>query len=79
MTKEQKKNIKRLARLRRTSGDKLMMYDDELNRAFEEIGVDFTSYEFGLNSIFLITEPKYCEKGVLKILSEIEKEGEINV
>ena len=53
MTKEQKKNIQRLARLRRKSGEKLMQYDTELNDAFEEIGVNFSSYECGINSVSL--------------------------
>ncbi len=73
MTQEQKKNIKRLIKLRRKAGEKLMNYDSELEKAFNEIGVDFASYDWGLNSVFLITEPKYCERQALKLLCEVEK------
>lgn len=76
MTKEQRKKIKRLIELRKKAGERLMVYDGELEKAFGEVGVDFASCECGLNSVFLITEPDYCKDQALKLLCEIEKGGE---
>ena len=76
MTKEQRKNIKRLIRLREKAGERLMRYDHELSETFEKLGIDFGTVEGGHNSVFLITEPSYCRNVALDLLRELEKGGE---
>jgi hypothetical protein len=75
MTKEQRKNIKRLIKLREKAGERLMKYDGELTEEFEKLNVDFGAIEGGHNSIFLITEPAYCKSAALDVLRELEKGG----
>ena len=75
MTKEQEKNIKRLIKLRKKAGERVMEYDAELSEEFEKIGGDLSLVEGGTNSVFLITEPDYCSDVALKMLGEIKKGG----
>lgn len=75
MTKEQKKNIKRLIKLREKAGERLINYDCALAEEFAKFGIDFGLIEGGSNSIFLITEPSYCKNAALGLLRELEKGG----
>ncbi len=76
MTKEQKKRIIRLVQLRKKAGERLMKYDAELTAEFAKMGVDIGLVEGGNNSVYLITEPNYCEKNVLDVLKTLEKDGD---
>lgn len=67
-TKQQKKEIKRLARLRRNAGERTMYYDSELLAKLQLFGVDREIVESKSNSMFLITEPHMCEDEILSIL-----------
>ena len=73
MTKEQKKKILRLARLRKKAGERAMIYDEELTKEFEKLGVDLGAFEGGTNSVFLITEPSYCERVIHGIVKDLER------
>lgn len=75
MTKEQRKNIKRLIRLREKAGERLIKYDCELAEEFKKLGIDFGLIEGGSNSVFLITEPSYCRNVALDLLRELDKGG----
>lgn len=75
MTKEQRKNIKRLIKLREKAGERLMEYDGKLTEEFAKLGVDFGVIEGGHDSVFLITEPAYCKRVALNLLRELEKGG----
>lgn len=75
MTKEQRKNIKQLIKLREKAGERLMKYDCELAEEFKKLGIDFGLIEGGSNSVFLITEPSYCKNVALDVLRGLEKGG----
>ena len=69
-TKQQKKEIKRLARLRRNAGERTVYYDSELLAKLQSFGVDKEIVESKANSMFLITEPHMCENETLQLLEE---------
>lgn len=74
--KKVKSKLKRLTMLRRKAGERVMVYDDCLAEEFEKIGIDLGQYEGGLNSVFLITEPSYCERVILDIIADLERNNE---
>jgi len=65
-----KKKILHLLEMRRKAGEKVMRYDSELHEELLKYGVDINGIEFGLNSVFLITEPRTCEVQIQTFIEE---------
>lgn len=56
--------------MRRKAGEKLMDYDDALHKELLKYGLDINGHEFGLNSMYLMTEPSVCKSEIQSYIEE---------
>ena len=65
-----KKKILYLLEMRRKAGEKVMQYDTALREELLKYDIEINGVEFGLNSVFLITEPSVCEEQIKIFIEE---------